>query len=325
MNTRTQTDISKISSDTLLRFTYKENIKTFLINSLKRRLFDSITKSSCNLFLRGKDIISVEPQISGMHEPVITSLIKYFCGNGYKDFLIDVGANIGLTSCQTGNSFNEVHMFEPNPYCCNILEVNSIISLSSTNYEIHKFGLGNENKKVLLTVPRHNWGGAFIKDNNNSYNEMILASKDGFESVIASKYFEVEIEIRDTATVLKSIFDQFIQKNFKKGVIKIDVEGFELTVLRGIAQSIPQELEVLMVFESWSKDFEMNDILKCFSGRAKAYKLTHHTPWKKGWPRLLRVLSLLFKSELSSKVEINSTSDWTGDLILIVNPCLKDV
>jgi FkbM family methyltransferase len=323
LNLKTQEDRSHSTINNFLRFNYKENIKTVFIGSLKSRLFDSITKSSSNLFLRGKDIISVEPQISGVHEPVITSLIKYFCDNAYNDFLIDIGANIGLTSCQNGNSFKEVHMFEPNPYCCNILEVNSIISLNYTNYEIYKFGLGNENKKALLTVPRHNWGGAFIKDNNNSYNEMVLATKDGFESLVTSNYFDVEIEIRDTATELKPMFEKLIQKNFKKGVIKIDVEGFEPTVLKGIANSIPQELEVLIVFESWSEAFNMTDILQCFSGRAEAYKLIRHTPWKKGWPKLLKVLSLLFNSEFSNTIEFNNSSDWSGDIVLLVKSPIR--
>ena len=90
-------------------------------------LFKKITSKTLNLFLRAGDIISVHPQINGSHEPKLNSLIAAIAKEGFCDFIIDVGANIGLTSCQNGHLFKKIHMFEPNPLCYKILEVNSII------------------------------------------------------------------------------------------------------------------------------------------------------------------------------------------------------
>ena len=40
------------------------------------------------------------------------------------DFLIDIVANIGMTSVQSGLCFKEVHLYEPNPECISILKLN---------------------------------------------------------------------------------------------------------------------------------------------------------------------------------------------------------
>ena len=167
---------------TLADFAYTETSVSVVSKNLRDRLFQRLTRKSANLFLRGRDLISAGPLVDGVHEPVVTSLIQHAAEHGHTDFLIDIGANIGLISCQVGNRFKHVHMFEPNPYCCNILEVNSVIALNSTRYHIHRFGLGDEDKKTVLNVPRHNWGGAFINDASNSYDATTLAKKDSFTS-----------------------------------------------------------------------------------------------------------------------------------------------
>ncbi|MBX9837544.1 MAG: FkbM family methyltransferase [Silvanigrellaceae bacterium] len=181
---------------------YEESGLSIIKNAIKDKLFLKSTKNSMDLFLRGRDIISVYPQTHGTHEPHIINLISNLSAIGFSDFLIDIGANIGLTSCQSGKNFKEVHMFEPNPYCCKILEVNSKIALNKTNYKIYEFGLGDQNIKSVLTVPINNWGGAFIKDESNSYDEATLLKKDGFEVYDESNYFNVEIEVKNTVDIL---------------------------------------------------------------------------------------------------------------------------
>jgi FkbM family methyltransferase len=311
------TSSEKIKS--MLRdFIYQESYMDTKRSEKRLRLFKTLTKDSSNLFLRGRDIISMAPQVIGTHEPLITSLINHFSDVGYADFLFDIGANIGLTSCQNGNKFKQVHMFEPNPYCCKVLEVNSYIALHNTTHQIHKYGLGEENKKCVLTIPRHNWGGAFVKDENNSYDDNILAGKDGFQTLTKSNYFTVNIEIRKTTIALNKIFKELMRKNLTRGVIKIDVEGYEPSILKGIAESIPSEIKILIVFESWDSNFDMYAIVKSFKGRATPYKVVQEIPWKKNWPKVLKGLSLLHNSKITYRVIDNKTHDWSGDLILLV-------
>jgi FkbM family methyltransferase len=245
-------------------------------------------------------------------------VINHFSTDGYNDFLIDIGANIGLTSCQNGDNFKIVHMYEPNPYCCKILEVNTAISIKSAEYHIHNYGMGPCEMEAELKIPLHNWGGAFIRDAQNSYDDITLASKDLFNSFNESNYSHVPIKLCDTYLELQSLFDSLKDKGFKKGVIKIDVEGYEATVLEGIAKAIPPEIEVAIIFESWEPKFNMPAIVKMFNGRATSFKLVRDIPWHSSWPKLAKLIALILKREVSTTIESNLSSNWKGDLVLKV-------
>jgi len=298
---------------------YQETIFQIILKNIKHRLFSLLIKKSNNLFLRGGDVISISPQIFGIHEEPLTNLIKKFAKNGYKDFLIDIGANIGLTSCQNGNDFDEVHMYEPNPLCCNILEVNATIALNSTQFNIHKYGLGEVEKKVILTVPKHNWGGAFIKDSLNAYSDELLASKDCFTSIDKNNYFEMDILIKDTVSELNTLFQNLIQKGFKKGVIKIDVEGYELIVLLGIAKSLPPNISIFIVFESWDDNLDLNMVIDAFKGRCNVKKINRLIPWKKQWSKSRKFVSLLLNPIILTKITEIPDNNYVGDLILEIS------
>lgn len=302
-----------------LDYTRTESPFSVLLNRAKIWLFRKVTKNSSNLFMRGQDIISIYPQVVGVHEPVVTDLINHFSNSGYNDFLIDIGANIGLTSCQNGNHFKRVDMFEPNPYCCKLIEVNSAIALNGIPHHLHKYGLGAENKTTTLNVPKDNWGGAFVRDDSNSYGDSLLASKDGFQQLSDANYFSVGIEIRKTTDVLGQLFSELAAQNLAHGVIKIDVEGYEPVVLKGIADSIPMGISAMIVFESWDKNFDMTGVTGYFKGRATPYKLAGEDPWDVSLPKPLRVISLLFHGTISNRIVANTSDDWYGQLILHVN------
>ncbi len=122
-------------------------------------IFRRLTKNATQVFVRGGDLIAINPQIIGIHEPVLTRLIQYFAYSGYGDFLLDIGANIGLTSCQNGKDFKQIHLFEPNPLCQKIAEVNLTSTLGTQTWILHPFGLGSADYQGKLVLPRANWGG----------------------------------------------------------------------------------------------------------------------------------------------------------------------
>lgn len=256
-----------------------------------------------------------------MHEPELTAFISLLSQQGYKDFLIDIGANIGLTSCQNGVQFDEVHMFEPNPLCCHILEVNAKIALTSKKYFINNFGLGNENKTTVLTVPKHNWGGAFIKDKSNSYDDSVLAQKDGFELLDQRNYFDIEIVIKNTTDELRRLFLTLSKKNLYNGVIKIDVEGYEPIVLKGIAESLPEDMNAYIVFESWDSNFDINEIIDAFKGRAEVAKLDRYVLKRKGLIGLIDLLYMVLRSDFSTKLKKIDPiqNNCIGDIVIKVN------
>jgi len=308
--------MSKINS--LQNFEYKEKCIELHRNRKKYRQFESLTKDSLNLFLRIGDSISISPQIIGSWEPVVASFLKFSASKGYSDFLIDIGANVGLTSCQSGRFFKEVHMFEPNPYCFKILEVNSFFSLSQIKYRLYKFGLGDKNKKVKLMVPKKNWGGAFIHDRSNSYSDKILAKKDGFQRIDKKNYYNAQITIKETSQELKKIFMAINKKKGKAGIIKIDVEGYENVILKGIAEAMHENLKIIIIFENHEPNFSIKKCESLFKGRAQLFKIeTNYPTWEK-FSRGFKYLSRLFDKEATHHLKIANIIHAKEELVLVV-------
>ena len=110
-------------------FTDSISVYKFGKNAIKQKIFQKMTAKAFPIFLRGGDTITTDPSIFGYHEKPLVSFITHLTEEGLNDFLIDIGANIGLISCQCGNLFSEVHMFEPNPIILKVLEANSMLSI----------------------------------------------------------------------------------------------------------------------------------------------------------------------------------------------------
>jgi FkbM family methyltransferase len=246
---------------------YKLLSKRLLMN-----IFKKITKKSQRIFLRGGDIISSYPQVFGIYEEVLTKYLNNLSLNGFSDFFIDIGANIGLSSCQNGKNFKKIFCFEPNPLCVNILKTNLAISFDDTKYEIFDFGLGDVDGNFDLYIPKHNWGGAFIRDNND-YTEEILGKKDGFDYINKKNYFLRNISVKNSEVVFSNLFSQLILKNLLNGVVKIDVEGYEKKIMLAILKSLPADINLTIVFENWNPEFNFVEIQKNFKNRKiKFYK-----------------------------------------------------
>ena len=303
----------------LKNFKYKEKCIDLYKKRKKFKLFEDLTKNSINIFFRGGDTISIRPQIEGKHEPILTEFVNFAASKGYSDFLIDIGANIGLTSCQSGRFFKEVHMFEPNPHCFKILEVNSFYSLSSKKYKLYKFGLGDINKRVRLMIPKKNWGGAFLHDKLNSYSDQILAKKDGFKRINKKNYHNIDVNIKKASVELKKIFKAPGEKQVNAGLIKIDVEGYENVILQGIAEEITSDLKIIIVFENHDPNFNIAKCLEIFNGKAKLYKFdTEYPAWER-FSRVFRYLSILFNQDAMHRLKIAEEIKAKEDLILMVN------
>lgn len=305
-------------------FSYTENSIQFIWVQIKCWLLRRLTQNSTSLFLRGKDIISVLPQVSGDHELVITRLIESFAESGYDNFLVDIGANIGLISCQSGRKFKEIHMFEPNPICCRVLEANSLISLHNKEFKIHEFGLGEKDDCVNLTVPRNNWGGAYIHDQNNCYDLDILFRKDGFIDFDDGNYFELQIPIKSAKNKLSELFSALLERNLKSGVIKIDVEGYELVILKGIADALPKDMKIQIIFESLDPDFKVDKVLEEFICRCvTVYTLSEGFPWNKyrmKLPNVVKAIFIIFKFTIKTVLKRLKEGEYCkGTLVIQVD------
>ena len=284
---------------------------------IKGAIYHWLTKDALPIFVRGQDNISFSPLVFGYHEIRVKELINQSAKNGFDDFLIDVGANIGLSTCQSGDLFKEVHCYEPNPDCFNILEVNARISLSQCKLHLNPFGLGIEKAIKKLYVPKGNWGGGFIYDEHNSYKDEQLGSKDGYTGFDPKNYNQTTIKIEPAKETLRTLFENLESKGLRKGFIKIDVEGYEPIIVKSIAESIPDSFSAIILFEYFTKKFNPDELLSHFNGRANAYKLTR-TPEKKvpKFKRIWTIASQLGYHYQLDKFDVDSTST---DIVFIVN------
>ena len=276
-----------------MNFTYKISVWKFLKNYIKFLIFKKITKRGLDLFFRNKDMITAYPATSGRYDEHLNFFLAHFSKEEYKDFLIDIGANIGLVSCQNGENFQEIHMFEPNPDCFKILEVNSMIALKNTNYFLNNFGLGEEDGTFELSVPKDNWGGGYINDDSNPMFHKVSLEKNKRKPIKENTYFHRHVKLKNAQKELENLFNSLGKKKLTKGIIKIDVEGLENPIIKAIAKKTPSNFKLILIFETWNKKTDLNSLISDFGGRAKIFEFTENTLWEKKDGKILKLFSLL--------------------------------
>ena len=127
----------------------------------------------------------------------------------------DVGSNAGYYSNMLTKISNKVFSFEPIKYHC----INQKKIFKKMNVKILNLGLGNKRDKKRLFIPR-----------NNDPEASFINKRKNFASTF------VNLERGD-----------YIFGNKKIDFIKIDVEGYELDVLRGLKSQIQNFKPLLLV------------------------------------------------------------------------------
>lgn len=160
-------------------------------------------------------------------------------------FAIDIGANIGLWSKDLSKYFDNLVCFEPNPFCQNFLKRNVNLNKS----KIYPFALGEKAETKKL----------FIHPSNSGASSLVNRTKLEAKSDKEYLYGEFPKETQTINTVIKRL-DTF--KFNKIDFIKIDVQGFELSVLKGAYNTLKNNKPVLCVEEDDPKNSIIIPFLK---------------------------------------------------------------
>jgi FkbM family methyltransferase len=175
-----------------------------------------------------KDMISIDLFINGYYEKgLIDFLQKNIPENG---ILLDIGANIGSISMPLSQIRSDIKIIavEASPWIFSILKkniaLNNVTNISAINFAVYS----ESGKKLPMYAPKDLFGKGSLKS---------VYTKDA--------------EMVETITI------DDIKKNFNLPAIhfiKVDVEGFEASVFRGMSQiTLKDKPSIVFEFSEWAE------------------------------------------------------------------------
>lgn len=160
------------------------------------------------------------------------------------EVVIDCGAYLGMMAMWAGKKGCNVIAFEPNPDSFSLLRQNLEINCLTKNVQIYNLGLGDEVSQLDLLVPDSLAGLSSFEE---SWTDSCVrgASRDG------GKTFKVSV----------SRLDDILQDIVVIDWLLIDVESFELRVLKGAQNTLKKTLRVIIEI-SKNNNQEILDIMQ---------------------------------------------------------------
>lgn len=176
------------------------------------------------IYLRLDEVITPKVLTNGAWEPEIINILKKFIRRDQKYIFFDIGCNIGLTSRQILNSFDNIdHSFHIEP--------------SKKNIEIAKLNLSKFKNTIFVNKAlAQKSGKEILYKNSVNYGNYSLDSN----SIQSTQYEEEVVEIENINDFFSSVINQH---NFKI-IIKSDTEGFDYKLLSFINDKILAEIEI---------------------------------------------------------------------------------
>lgn len=176
------------------------------------------------------NVIDEEVLVFGVFEKERLYFLRDYLSNlANKDAVVlDIGANTGNHSLFLSRHAAKVHAFEPFPPVIRRFRENLELSPGVKNIELHEVGLGDKDAELpFFAPPSENPGiGTFRTD---------AAKLDGRQT------FESKLRIVRG--------DDWLKDRLKGPValVKVDVEGFEESVLKGMQQTLKAHRPLMMI------------------------------------------------------------------------------
>jgi FkbM family methyltransferase len=144
--------------------------------------------------------------------------------------MLDIGANIGYFTALATSRLKKsgaIHAFEPDPHNFSLLQ-KTVANQKTKLVHLHHCALGDENGSVeLFHSPVDNYGDHRVYGSHSGTHPKVVVPMRIGDDLLASS---------DTTTI---------------DFIKIDVQGFEVQVLRGLANTIRSSERAVLLSEVW--------------------------------------------------------------------------
>ncbi len=150
--------------------------------------------------------------------------------------IIDVGASDGIASKFFNRKLKVANIlcFEPNKPYVKILK-----KLNYKNMRVYNYGIGEKNEKYKVFYPRY----YFFKNKLDLVTYTFYNKNDLQDQINLDFRFKKNIKIIETQIILKKIR----KLNLKISLIKIDVNGHELSVIKGLYNIIKKDKPALII------------------------------------------------------------------------------
>ena len=213
-------------------YLYNRIIDYFLYKALKKKLKKHVGLYP-NISARVFDIINLKINLSGRFENLeLTTLRKKVFNkiNSKKFNALDIGANIGNHSVFFADDFLQVYSFEPLTQNFDLLKINSKLKKNITVFNV---AASDKDESKIISFPS--------------------AIDFGHSKIVEDGEF---IDNQSENIQAKNL-DIFLRDNNigKIKFIKIDVEGFEFRVLKGLKDTL-QVHKPVVAFEQFPSDFK---------------------------------------------------------------------
>lgn len=192
------------------------------------------------IFINSNDYGSPMNFLSGgRYEEDNLALLLSFVDDG--TVFVDVGANLGFFSLRIAQRLKEaggrVLAFEPQPAMMEMMRRTLHLNGLSEAVELHPFALSDRNGTTVFEVPVSHRGGAHIP------------------SALTRRWQSKREEPTESREIELRTFDSVVPADFACDLVKIDVEGHELEVLRGMRGVLERSPRAGVLFEKMVRDY----------------------------------------------------------------------
>jgi len=175
--------------------------------------------------------------------------------------ILDVGANFGTHSLCFSRYFDNVHAFEPNPSLWETFQKNMAFN-GFENVMLHRVGLADSEAELAFHL---------IEKNNSGLGTF-------------STIEQYDLPLKEICKAQVVVGDDYLTKHNinKVDAIKIDVQGFEPEVLRGLEKTLKRDRPIVW-FEfaggTYSKVNDRDEALRLFPENYKLYRFVEKSNW----------------------------------------------